>query len=300
MNQRRRFDPWDALRGFAMGSADIVPGVSGGTVALILGFYARLIHNVRLGASVLGASARLDTERARERFRSIEWGFLIPLVVGIGVAILTLARVISHLLDEHPIGMSAVFFGLVAGSVFIAWGYIREPAPVHGAVAALVAVAAFLLLGLRSAATSDPSVWFVFLAGAVAICAMILPGVSGSFILLMLGLYDYVIDAVKDLDVGVLVVFGLGAVLGLALFSSFLDWMLRRYHDLVLAGLVGLMLGSLRVLWPWPHGTEDATLAAPDSGWPFALLLAVVSAALVVVIGAVGNRRGALTEQTGT
>lgn len=283
-----------------MGSADIVPGVSGGTVALILGFYARLVHNVHLGASVLGASARLDTERARERFRLIEWGFLLTLVAGIGIAILTLARVISHLLDEHPIGTSAVFFGLVAGSVYIAWGYIRQPAPVHGAVALVVAVAAFFLLGLRSGATSDPSVWFVFLAGAVAICAMILPGVSGSFILLMLGLYDYIIDAVKDLDVGVLVVFGVGAVLGLALFSSFLDWMLRRYHDLVLAGLVGLMLGSLRVLWPWPHGTEDATLAAPDSGWPLAVLLAVVSAAFVLVIGTIGRRREALTEQTTT
>lgn len=300
MNDRRRFDPLDALRGFAMGSADIVPGVSGGTIALILGFYERLVHNIHQGARVLGAVVRLDMRRAKEVFASIEWGFLLTLLAGIGVAVLSLARLISYLLDNHPVGTSAVFFGLVAGSVVIAWGYIRAPAPVHVAIAAAVAVVAFLLLGLRSAPTTNPTVWFVFLAGAVAICAMILPGVSGSFILLMLGLYDYIIDAVKDFDLGVLAVFGVGAILGLALFSSFLDSMLRRYHDAVIAGLVGLMLGSLRVLWPWPNGTDDATLGAPDSGWPLALVLAAVAATVVLIFGVLGRRREAVTPHGAT
>ncbi len=300
MNDRRRFDPWDALRGFAMGSADIVPGVSGGTIALILGIYERLIHNVHLGARVLGSVVRLDMRRARHVFRSIEWGFVLTLLAGIAVAVLSLVRVISYLLDNNPVGTSAVFFGLVAGSVVIAWGYIREPALVHVVITAAVAVATFMLLGLRSEPITDPTLWFVFLAGAVAICAMILPGVSGSFLLLMLGLYDYIIDAVKDLDLGVLVVFGIGAVLGLALFSTFLDAMLRRYHDAVIAGLVGLMLGSLRVLWPWPNGTDDATLGTPDSGWPLALVLAGVAATVVLIFGVLGRRREAVSPQRGT
>lgn len=300
MNDRHRFDPLDALRGFAMGSADIVPGVSGGTIALILGIYERLIHNVHLGARVLGSIVRLDARRAGEVFRSIEWGFILTLVAGIAAAVLSLARVITYLLDHNPVGTSAVFFGLVAGSVVIAWGYIREPAPVHAVIAVAVAVIAFALLGLRSEPTTDPTVWFVFLAGAISICAMILPGVSGSFLLLMLGLYDYVLDAVKDLDLGVLTVFGAGAVLGLALFSSFLDSMLRRYHDAVIAGLVGLMLGSLRVLWPWPNGTDDATLGAPDPGWPLAVVLAGAAATVVLIFGVLGRRRETVTPQRGT
>lgn len=287
----RRFDPFDVVRGFCMGAADVVPGVSGGTVALVFGIYERLVHNIRQGASVLGAAVRLDVGEARRRLGTVEWWFLIPLLSGIAVAILSLARVIDHLLEHQPIGTSAVFLGLVLGSIPIAWWTLKEPAPVHVPVVVAVAVVTFVFLGLRSEAVDEPSLLFVFVAGAIAVCAMILPGISGSFLLLMLGLYDYVIEAVKDTDLGVLAVFGVGAVLGLALFSSVLDWLLRHYHDFVLAGLVGLMIGSLRVLWPWPDGTENASLAAPDSGWPLVLLLVVVAAGAVLTVGILARRR---------
>lgn len=288
---RPRFDPFDVVRGFCMGSADVVPGVSGGTIALVFGIYERLVHNVRQGAIALGALVRLDGRVAIERLRRVEWGFFLALLAGIGIAVLSLARIIDYQLENHPIGTSAVFLGLVLGSIPIAWWAIRRPGAVHVLIVLLVAVATFGLLGLRSATVDEPGSPFVFVAGAVAICAMILPGISGSFILLMLGVYDYVLDAVKDNDLGVLAVFGAGAVVGLALFSSLLDWLLRRFHDVVVAGLVGLMVGSLRVLWPWPDGTESAALAVPDGGWPLVVVLAAGAAAGVLGIGTLARRR---------
>ena len=273
-----------------MGTADVVPGVSGGTVALVFGIYTELIDAVREGATALGRLLRGDVAGAVRALRQIDWLFLLPLLAGIGLAVVTLAHTIEVLLEDHPVQMAAVFFGLVVGSVVVTaplvqWG--RRP------IAALlvVGVATFALLGLRSAPADDPALWFVVVAGSIAICAMILPGISGSFLLLMMGMYDFVLGAVSDRDLLIIAAFGIGAVTGLAAFSTVLHWALNAHTDLVLAGLIGLMTGSLRVLWPWPDGTNTTTLALPADPTVGPVLLGVAACAIVVVVGHLANRR---------
>ncbi len=274
----------NVLRGFLMGSADIVPGVSGGTIALLLGIYERLVHNLRTGAGVLGAVLRGRFGEVKERWEEIEWGFLLTLLAGILIAIVTLARLLGNLLDDHPQAMAGLFFGLIVASIAIAWGRVREWSDALRVSTAIAAVAAFLLLGLRSGDAGDPPALAFLAVGAVAITAMILPGISGSFILLMLGMYEAVLAAVNDRELGTLLVFVAGAVLGLAAFSTMLDRLLRHHHDLTMAVLIGVMIGSLRVLWPWPDGTDSAALGRPQD-WAVPVLLAVVGAAVIAAIG---------------
>lgn len=279
------------FRGFLMGTADVVPGVSGGTVALVLGIYERLIATVRQGAHVIPAIARADIGGAWKRALAVDWKFIIPLLAGVLTAVAILAGPLTHLLEEYPAQMAAAFFGLVVASIVLAWETLQRRDGLRIGVLALSAVVTFLVLGLRSGEDTDPQLWWVFLAGAIAICAMILPGISGSFILLMLGLYDYVLGAVDDRDLVIMVVFALGCIAGLAGFSSLLHAMLRSHHDTVLAALIGLMAGSLRVLWPWPGGVESTELASPVwSEVPIALVLAVVAAALIIGIERVSAR----------
>ena len=277
------------LRGFLMGSADVVPGVSGGTIALVLGIYQRLIHAIRTGAGALGSLVRGRISESLERAKAVEWTFLVPLLAGIGLAIVSLAAVIQHFLDQQPINTAAVFLGLVAASIVIAWPLVSRWTAARTATAGSIAVIAFLALGLRSEKLADPATLLFFGAGAIAIVAMILPGISGSFILLMLGMYEAVLKAVTDRDLAVIAVFGLGAVIGLALFSTVLDRMLRDHHDTMIAGLIGLMAGSVRVLWPWPDGTDTANLASPTDPL-IPVLLVVAGFVVVMVIGRLGRR----------
>jgi putative membrane protein len=278
-------------RGFAMGSADIVPGVSGGTIALVLGIYERLIASLRAGSKALTLLVRRDVEGFRRWLAAVEWGFIVPLGIGILVAVLALARLISDQLHAEPELMSAIFLGLVAGSVVVAWRLIRHPSAQHALVIALVGIVTFILLGVRGGTDeasvgqiADPALWAYFIAGAIAICAMILPGISGSFLLVMMGMYTPLLAAVTERDVLTLVVFMAGAVVGLALFSQLLHVALQRAHDVVLAVLIGLMAGSIRVLWPWPNGVDSTALGAPDGEWGVAIGLALVAFVLIVVV----------------
>jgi putative membrane protein len=286
------------VRGFCMGAADIVPGVSGGTIALVFGIYERLLDNVRLGARAVGSLARLDPSGVSRNLRAIEWEFLLPLLAGIGVALAALASLIEGLLETRPEEMAGLFFGLVAGSVVVAWLLLRDRTPSDLAVMAAVGAVTFVLLGFQSGPVSDPSLLAYFGAGAIAICAMILPGISGSFLLLMMGMYATVLGAVHDRtasDLVSLAVFAIGAVLGLALFSTALGWMLDRHHNRVLAVLIGLMIGSFRVLWPWPYGVgiisevRGESISGTGLEWPAADRLPVPTvlavAAFVVVVG---------------
>jgi putative membrane protein len=268
-----------------MGAADVVPGVSGGTVALVVGIYEPLVRSVRNGAAALGHLLRLDVRKALTALGRIDWWFIGPLALGLVAAVLTLARLIEFVLEDYPVGTSAFFFGLVVGSIPIAWAFIHRPAPVHLAIAMTSAVATWFVLGLRGDALTDPSLAVVFGSGAIAICAMILPGISGSLILLMLGMYDRVIEALNDRDLGVIATFAAGAVIGLALFSTLLEFLLRRYHDPVMAALVGLLLGSLRVLWPWPDGADSAAVGAPSGAWLAPVVLAFIGAGIVLTAG---------------
>jgi putative membrane protein len=284
-------------RGFAMGAADIVPGVSGGTIALVLGIYERLVASVRAGSSALGHLVRGDVTGFRHWMGVVEWGLLIPLGLGIISAVLALASLLERLLADEPVIMAALFLGLVAGSVVVAWRLLRAPSARHVWIAVIVAIVVFVLLGLRGGTTedavaqaTDPSLWAFFLAGAIAICAMILPGISGSFLLVVLGMYTPVLAAVTDRDIATLAVFILGAVIGLALFSQVLDRALRTHHDVVLASLIGLMAGSLRVLWPWPLGVDSTALGSPDGDVVAAVVAAGIGFVMVVVIAGAAQR----------
>lgn len=289
-----------AAVGVGMGAADLVPGFSGGTVALITGIYPRLIANVRQGARVLSLLVRGRVRAAVAAVTAVEWGFVVSLLLGILGAVFVLARLISHLLETRPVQMEAVFLGLIVGAIALAWQELRRPAPIHALLVLAVGALFFVLLGWRSGPVTDPSLAVYLVAGMVAICAMILPGVSGSFLLLMLGMYTHVIDAVSDRDLVVVAVFGLGCVVGLAAFSTLLNWALTRFHDLVLAAMVGLMVGSVRVLWPWPpdpkEGVGDVRLHAPVADeWPLALGLALAACLAVLAVGAVAKRVAART-----
>ncbi len=273
--------------GFLMGAADIVPGVSGGTVALLLGFYERLVGNVRQGAAALAHLVRLDFGGFRRGLAAVEWAWLVALLSGIGAALVLLAGAIEHQLEVNPVPMSGLFLGLVVGSVVVAREDVRAWTTQTIAVAAISAVVAFFALGLRTAAIVDPSPLVFFLAAMVAICAMILPGVSGSFLLLMLGMYEHVLDAADARDLVSLGAFVAGAAVGLGAFSTFLTWLLARFHDLLLAALIGLMVGSLRVLWPWPAGGPGVGVGETALGAPSGQVLSTVALALVGLIAVI-------------
>lgn len=272
------------LRGFAMGAADIVPGVSGGTVALVLGIYRRLVSSIRTGAGALAALLRLDGRVFLDRLRAVEWRFLAPLLVGVAAAVITLSHLIESLLEDHPVRMAALFFGLVAGSIVVAWRLIGERDRPRLTVLLAAAVLTFWLLGYSAGPIVDPPWWAFLLAGSVAICAMILPGVSGSFILLMMGMYAAVLGAVNDREYLALGMLLLGVMAGLGAFSTLLNLLLERYHDTVMAALVGLMAGSLRVLWPWPDGTDGTALAPPSGDLLVPVLIALAGMAAVLVV----------------
>lgn len=271
--------------GFLMGTADLIPGVSGGTIALILGIYPRLVASIREASSGLGRLFRLDMPGLRRHLAAVEWTLVVPLLVGIAIAIASLASFLEAQLEARPTILAAAFFGLVAGSVAIAWGLIRRPGPAHLLMVLGAGAVLFVLLGASAseiAGTPGPLVFFG--AGALAVCAMILPGISGSLILVLVGMYAAALAAVTSRDWASVAALALGAVVGLALFSQALHWALRRHHDLVVAAMVGLMVGSLRILWPWPAGVESAALDAPGPDWLGALLAAVVGGLAVKVI----------------
>jgi len=289
--------PLTFVRGFLMGSADIVPGVSGGTVALVLGIYRRLVGAIRAGSSAIGHLLKLDVRGCVERLREVEWAFLLSLLAGIGAAVLALSHLIETLLEDHPEAMSGLFLGLVAGSVVIAWKLLERRDSARAVVMVVAALLTFVLLGLRGGTSeesvsqvTDPSLIVFFGAGALAICAMILPGISGSFLLVTMGMYSAVLSTVNERDVVPLAVFLLGCITGLALFSQVLHWALEHHYDTVMAALIGLMLGSLRVLWPWPDGVESTELGALEGPVLVPVLLAVLGAAVVLGFEVVSER----------
>jgi len=274
------------ITGAAMGTADLVPGFSGGTVALVAGIYPRLVANIRASAHVVSLLLRLRVRALPGALRALDWTFLVVLLTGLVAAAFTLASTLDGLLETRPVVMSAVFLGLVLGAATVArHQFVATVTPRLAVIVFLSAGITAVLLGARPVALSDPSALLLGATAAVAVCAMILPGVSGSFLLLVLGTYEPVIAAVADRDAVTLGVVLVGAVAGLLAFSTLLDWLLRRAHDVVLAVLIGLMIGSARVLWPWPSatGVGDPVLGAPDGH-----VLAASAGALIAYAAVVG------------
>ncbi|MCP3958375.1 MAG: DUF368 domain-containing protein [bacterium] len=235
-----------------MGSADVVPGVSGGTMAFIMGVYQELIDAIKaFDFSVVKLLLRF---RLREALDRVPWRFLLALLAGLGTAILTLAGILSWLLEHHPVYLFAFFFGLVLASIVAIGAHVHwSPSAVLTLIAG--AALAYWIVGLVPVQMPhDPLT--IFLSGSVAIMAMILPGISGSFILLILGQYAYVLEAVKSLDIVTLLPFGIGIVVGITSFARILSWLLHRYHQVTITLLVGFMIGSLRKIWPFKETLE--------------------------------------------
>ncbi|WP_448519065.1 DUF368 domain-containing protein [Rhodoflexus sp.] len=244
------------LKGIAMGSADVVPGVSGGTIAFITGIYERLLNAIR---SANGAALKLLLGfRIKELWQHIDGTFLLVLFAGIGVAVIGLSKLILYLLANYPEMLWAFFFGLIIASALLVSKSVKKWN---------VAAIAFLLVGAVLAywvtvavpVETPTDLWFIFLSGSLAICAMILPGISGSFILLLLSKYEYIIRSLTELNFKVIITFALGCITGLLSFSHVLHWLLRRHHDLAVAMLMGFMIGSLNKVWPWKQVLEYYT-----------------------------------------
>lgn len=291
------------LKGMGMGAADVVPGVSGGTIAFITGIYEELVESIK---TIGTKSVRILAKEGFAAFwKSINGNFLLAIVTGIAISIFSLARLLRHILENYPELIWSFFFGLiVASAIYVArtikiWKTVTVVALVAG-----IAVA-YLITELTPAETTE-AWWFVFLSGSIAICAMILPGISGSFILLLLGKYTYIIGAVSEFKVGIIAIFLSGAVVGIIAFSNLLSWLLRKFHFQTIAVLAGFMIGSLNKVWPWKntvetfvdrHGElrpllEQNVLPGAYEGEPFllpAIACAIVGFVLIFVIERIAN-----------
>lgn len=246
------------LKGIGMGAADVIPGVSGGTIAFITGIYEELIDSIRsFDLTALRKLLRLDL---RGFWRHVNGNFLVSVLLGIGISIFSLAKLMKYLLETHPIFVWSFFFGLIIASSWLVAREVKRWGV--GTVIALVvgAAAAYLITVLNPVQTlTNPSWWFIILSGAIAICAMILPGISGAFILLLMGMYSFIIGAVSSFQWSVLLLFAVGAVAGIISFSHLLSWLLARFHGLTVALLTGFMVGSLNKIWPWKQTLETYT-----------------------------------------
>ena len=236
------------LKGMSMGAADIVPGVSGGSIALITGIYEKLLDSIKsIDREALGYLFKLEF---RMLWSHVNGNFLLTLLVGILTSIFTLSKLITYLMEFHPIPLWSFFCGLIIISAIIILRDITKWT--IGVVLAIIlgTVSAFYITGLPPIGSPD-ALWFTFVAGAIAICAMILPGISGSFLLLIMGQYERILAAVSDKNIPVLALFAFGCIVGLLSFSRLISWLLKKHHALTIGLLSGFMLGSINKLWPW-------------------------------------------------
>ena len=237
-----------AFKGACMGAADVIPGVSGGTIAFLMGIYGELLDSIK---SVNAEAFKLLFKGKIGAFwKHINGTFLLSLFVGILVSVFSLARLMKYLLEFHPIQLWSFFFGLIlASAIYILKGLDKWS--IKNIISLLIGVVIAAFICVASPAQTPDALWFIFLSGAIAICAMILPGISGSFILLLLGKYAFVMTAVTELNIPVLSVFAAGCAIGIISFSHFLSWLLKKYYMLTIALLSGFMVGSLLKVWPW-------------------------------------------------
>lgn len=236
-----------------MGAADVVPGVSGGTIAFITGIYEELINSIK---SVNFSSLKLLFHgKIKDFWNAVNGTFLLSLLSGIFISVLSLAKLLKFLLENYPVLIWSFFFGLIVASAILVAKSIKkwDAGSVVAGIAGIVIAYWITVISPAEANTSYP---FIFMSGAIAICAMILPGISGSFILVLLGMYKFILGAVSDLKILVVLTFMAGAGIGIVAFSNVLSWLLRKYHNLTIALLAGFMVGSLNKVWPWKQVTE--------------------------------------------
>ncbi len=272
-----------------MGAANVIPGVSGGTMALILGIYEELINAIR--SINLKFVRRITHFNIKEALSSVSWPFLLPVGLGVLLATFSLAEVLSWLLGRYPVIVWSFFFGLILSSVITVSRVIKQWRIPTIVAIAVGTVTAYGLFGVIPVSTPNAP-WFIFVSGFIAICAMILPGISGAYILVLLGKYHYILEALNNKDFFTLFIIGAGAFVGLISFAQILGWLLKRYYDMTMAILIGLMCGSLRKIWPWKetvttfidsHGKEIPSLQSNII--PSSFTIEVVCALIFMLIG---------------
>lgn len=243
-----------------MGIADVIPGISGGTIAFMLEIYEDLIKAIRsFDMEFLGFLLR---GKFKEAAGSVAWRFLAAVLSGIACAILLFSRVVSWLMSHHPVLLNAFFFGLIVATIPIIARVMKQWNATKIAALIISSIATFFFVQMVPVSTPQ-TWWFIFFSGALAICAMILPGISGAFILLLLGKYQYMLDAIHQREIGIILIFISGIVVGILSFVRVLEWLFRRFHDLTIAILTGFVIGSLNKIWPWKKILQSITT---DSG----------------------------------
>ncbi|WP_437396780.1 DUF368 domain-containing protein [Flagellimonas lutimaris] len=305
MQARRILDyVFITLKGMAMGAADVVPGVSGGTIAFISGIYEELITSINNIDFSLISILRKDGIKAV--WHKVNGNFLLALFLGIFISVLSLAKFLSWLLENEPILLWSFFFGLVVASIFFVGKEISKWTMGTVMVLILGAALAFFITELPVSDNAD-SLPYLFLSGALAICAMILPGISGAFILVLLGSYKTILDAVHERDIKIIITVGIGAVFGLLSFARLLKWMFSHYKNITLALLTGFILGSLNKIWPWKEVLEtktfgDKTIVVDDmnvlpgafegdSKLMLAIILAIIGFSLIFILERVASKK---------
>jgi len=295
-----------SLKGMAMGAADVVPGVSGGTIAFISGIYEELLGSI----SSINTSLfkKLKVEGFNAVWKTINGNFLLSLITGIFLSVFTLAKLIGGLLETQPILVWSFFFGLVLASIIYVGKQIDSWNIKTVIVLLIGAFIAYYITTLKPIISDEVSLSYVFMSGALAICAMILPGISGAFILVILGAYKSILDAIEERDLKVLLTFAVGAIVGILSFSKVLKWLFGHFRNLTLAALTGFILGSLNKIWPWKHavtfrlnshGEEvpfNEVSVLPwnyegDAQLLFAIALAVIGFGLILLLESLANRK---------
>lgn len=292
------------LKGVAMGAADVVPGVSGGTIAFISGIYQELIDSIN--SFNFTAIKILKTKGFKEAFNYVNGRFLISLLAGIGLSVISLARLFKWLIEEHPILIWSFFFGLVLASIYFVGKQI-EKWNFATIINLLFGTAIAYYITIIPAMQTNNHPWFLVLAGALAICAMILPGISGAFILLLLGVYKPALEAIHNFDIKKIALLGFGAIIGLLSFARMLKWLFANYKNQTLAALTGFIIGSLNKIWPWKKTltwyTNSKGIKLPlteESISPFqmennqllvAILLAIVGFSVILLLEKIGSEK---------
>ncbi len=290
------------FKGMAMGASDVVPGVSGGTIAFITGIYERLIHAIK---SINLANLKLLLKgRFREFWQNIDGWFLVCVVAGIGVSFLSLAKLITMLLDTYPQYVWSFFFGLILASTVFVGRDVRWNWKTALAFLVFAVLSFFITSPENTPLAQNNSYWYIFLCGAIAICAMILPGISGSFILVLLGQYTFMLTALTELQIVIILTFAAGALVGIVAFSHVLNWLFEHFKQITLAALTGFMFGSLNKIWPWKetlttftdhHGevkplTQSNILPQIDSSFWISILMIAIGLCLIFAIEFVAKK----------
>jgi putative membrane protein len=291
---------FNTVKGMAMGAVDLVPGVSGGTIALIFGIYYELLNSIK--SINIAALKLLFAFKLKAFWKAINGNFLFSLVLGIGISIFSLATLIDYLIANYPVFLWAFFFGLMLASVWVVvqdvnhWTWKAALGFVLGTIAAFI-------ITMATPANTPEDYWFIFICGAIAICGLMMPGTSGAFFLVLLGKYPYIVNAVKTFNIPVLLTFAAGIVVGITSFSRILTYVLRRFHDVTIATLSGFVLGSLNKVWPWKEVVEtyidshgnvktliDTNIMPNQYLWE-AIGLAIVGLVFVITIERLSKRK---------